>query len=86
MVLCAGPNDALGALWLLPLERATVLLLNGINSRAHGTYSTDTLSALLRLLSGIVSLVQLFTDQSLKFAVFLGLLYASRVLINGTLA
>jgi hypothetical protein len=71
---------------LLPFERATVLLLKWVDCRAHGTYSTATLCALLSLLTGIVSLVQLFTDQPLKLAVFLALLYASRVLVYGTLA
>jgi len=71
LVLGAGPNNALGALRLLSLERATVLLLKGIDCGAHGTYGTAALCALLRLLSGIVPLVQLFTDQPLKFAVLL---------------
>ena len=71
LVLGAGPNNALGALRLLSLDRATVLFLKGINCRAHGTYSTATLCALLRLLSGIVPLVQLFADQPLKLAVLL---------------
>ena len=71
LVLRSSPYNALGALRLLSLERATVLLFKGINCGAHGTYGTATLCALLCLLSGIVPLVQLFTDQPLKLAVLL---------------
>lgn len=71
---------------LLPLERSPVLLLKWVYCGAHGTYGTAALCALLRLLAGIVSLVELFTDQPLKLAVFLALFYASRVLVYGTLA
>jgi hypothetical protein len=85
LVLSACPNNTLSTLRLLPLERPTILLLKWVDRRAHGTYSTSPLRALLHLLSGIVSLVQLFTDQPLKLAVFLALLYASRVLVYGTL-
>lgn len=86
LVLSAGPNDTLGALRLLSLERATVLLLKGINCGAHGTYTSATLCALLGLLSGILPLIQLFTDQPLKLAVLLGLLDAPWILVYGPLA
>ena len=62
------------------------MLLKWVYCGAHGTYGTAALRALLRLLSGSVPLVQLFTDQPLKLAVLLGLLDASRVLVYGPLA